>query len=284
MTTTLAATITNIRRILNDNPAQDVLAAAISTAGATTLTPTDASLYHKGDTIEIEAELLLVTDVNTSTPVITIRRGHKGSTAATHAISSLVNIAPRFEYPTVSQAIDTVLDADLYHNGVYEIVEHQVTHDATTTAYNAPSSSCEEFLDIYQIPQTGQPPVHLKNFTRLGQNVDTTIYSNGKYFEIRENAAAPGSLYYVNCKHRLAIGTINTQQERITHLLSAAYLLEWTEPRRTAGPSNQGDRTVRPGQGVATAAYYRQIADKLLADEHSRLQAQIPPYRIFRRA
>ncbi len=69
--------------------------------------------------------------------------------------------------------------------------------------------------------------------------------------------------------------------ERIVQFLSAAYVLEWTEPHRLAGPTNQGDQTVRPGAAIPTAAYYRQLAEELMSKRRRELEETFPPKRRF---
>lgn len=64
-----------------------VLGAAIATTGATTITLAagDAVKFAVYDAIRIGDEILLVTDINTTTEVLTVTRGALGSTAATAA-------------------------------------------------------------------------------------------------------------------------------------------------------------------------------------------------------
>ncbi len=79
----------------------DALAAAIVSTSATTLTVADvdgADEYGStprisaGNLLKIDDELLEVTATNTSTNVVTVRRGVNGTTAATHLISAAVSV------------------------------------------------------------------------------------------------------------------------------------------------------------------------------------------------
>lgn len=81
--------------------AVDTLAAAIVSASATTLTVADvdgADEYgftprlSAGNLIKIDTELLEVTATNTSSNVVTVRRGANGTTAATHLIAAPVSV------------------------------------------------------------------------------------------------------------------------------------------------------------------------------------------------
>jgi len=287
--TTLAAEIKNIRRLLQDEPLTDVLAASIAASSTTTMTVTDVTKFAVGQWWEFDddtGDKVLITAVNTTTSVCTIRRAYRGSTAAAHANAAVLAKIPRFEYDTVSQAINTVLDADLYGEGLYELVEHQVTSSATTNFYNSPATTCERFLDVYQKTASMLSPKRRRIwYSPMPTNVDTTLYANGKYFEIRGNYGLAGTdLYYVTCAHKLAIGTLTTAQVRIVQYLACAYLLEWTEPKRLAGPNNQGDTTVRPGDANRTSAYWRALAEELVSKARRDLENQYPPKRRFVRA
>lgn len=291
MTTTLAATVKNVRRLLQDEPLSDVLAAAVTTAGQTTMTVTDVTKHAVGTWWEFDddtGDVVLETALDPTTSVATVRRGYLGSTAATHLNAAVILKQPRFKYDLVSQAINTVLDADLFGEGLFELVEHQVTSNAAgstgiSTLYNSPSASCERFLDVYQKTSSMQEPTRDDIiYSEFPRNVDTTLFAAGKYFTIEGNHGVAGTdLYYVTCAHKLAITTITASQERIVHNLAAAYLLEWTEPRRTAGPTNQGDRTVRTGAALPTAAYFRQVAEEQMQKERRYIKSYTPEKRRF---
>lgn len=286
---TMATQVAAIRRILNDRPVEDYLDSAIASTSATTLDPTDVTLYAKGNVVEFHdgsGELALVRSVDPTTPAVEIKRGHEDSTAATHSDECVILFDPRFRYNTIEQAINTVLNTELFENQVFDPIEHQITSDADgNPAYNAPTSSCEEFLAVYQQTASMDSPTYFGSswFTRYPKNVDTSLYANGKVFFINRNLGTPGTdVFYVTCKHRLTVTTLTSTQENIVQWLACAYLLEWTEPRRTAGPTNQGDRTVRPGQAVGTSAYYRQLAKEAIAAEKARLRKLNPPKREWR--
>lgn len=289
---TMATTVAAVRKILGDRPVEDYLGASIAAGSTTTFTPTDVSLYAKGDVWEFqdgstEADVVLVRAVDDATPLITVKRSHEDSTGVAHSNAAVLMKAPTFRYNTIAQAVSTVIDSDLYENGVHDLIEHQVTSNSDGSPdYNAPLSTCEEFLAVYQKTSTMDTPQWFGNaaFTRYPKNVDTSLYANGKVFFITRNLGTAGTdIYYISCAERLTLATLTAAQTHIVQWLTCAYLLEWTEPRRLAGPTNQGDRTVRPGQGVGTAAYYRQLADRGMQNEKSRLRKLNPPTKVWRR-
>src|SRR4051812_25919763 len=125
---TVAAEVKNIRRLLQDEPLSDTLSASIAASSTLTMTVTDVTKFAVGTWWEFDddtGDKVLVTDKDPSTSIVTIRRSYRGATAAGHASGATLIKQPRFEYDTVSQAINTVLDADLYGEGIFDLQEHQ---------------------------------------------------------------------------------------------------------------------------------------------------------------
>lgn len=291
----MAATVAKIRRILNDNPVRIHLNGAIANATEETVVvdSTDTAKLAVGQLLEHDdgsttsAEQRQVISIDSTNNSFEAYRGFNGSTApATHADNSFLLVNPRFKYDTVAEAVNFVLDTDLYENGVYDLIEHQVTSNADGSPdYNAPASTCLEFLAVYQQTSTMTEPEWFPTsaFTRYPTNVDTSLYANGLMFSIYQNLGAPGSdVFYVSCAERLTISTLSSSQERLVQLLACAYLMEWSEVARIQGPTNQGDRTVRPNQALQTGAYYRNLARPLFSAERNRLRKINPPAKVWR--
>ncbi len=284
--TTIPVEVKNIRRLLQDEPVSDVLAASIAASGTTTMTVTDVNKHAIGSWWEFDddtGDKVLETNVDTSTSIITIRRSYRGATPTAHSNAATLVREPRFEYDNVSQAIGTILDIDLYAEGIFDLQEHQVTSSDTTNYYDSPAAGCLEFKDVYQLTgaMTG-PGRDSIWFSPKPRNVDTSLFSSGKYFQISGNYGIPGSdVYYVSCAHKHTITTLTEGATRILDFLSAAYVLEWTEIKRSAGPNNQGDITVRPGASLPTAAYFRQLAEEQIQKERRTVQDLIPATKRF---
>lgn len=283
--TTMSATVTNIRRMLKDVPLSDAIPTAPTSTSGTTMTATTSGLWRVGQTWEFDdggtsgAEQVLVTAV--SGTAITIRRGYNGSTAQSHSNAVIALLAPRFPFDEVAQAVNQVLDSDLFSMDVFDIIEHQVTSSSTTNAYNVPSATCKRILNIYQRVNTTDVPTYVRNF-RDYQNADTSLWAGGKVFEVYGNNGTPGTaLYYVNCAEKLAIGTLTSAQERIVHAKAAFYLLHWEDIRRTAGPTNQADRSVRVGDMSRLAAFYNDEYLRLARQEAADIARQTPPTKRF---
>jgi hypothetical protein len=287
---TIAATVTALRRILDDAPLKIHLNGAIANATEETVVvdAMDIDHVHMGQVWEHDdgdatsAEQRLVMSVDSDASSFEAYRGHNGSTApSTHADNSFMLLEPRFAYDRLVQAINTCLDYDLFPQ-VYEIVEHQVTSSSTSHAYNAPATACERWLDVYQrTVSTAAPERQGITYTVYPQNADTGLWANGKVFEIYGGKADGTEKFYVNCAHRLAIGTLLARQERLVQYCAAKYALEWGLPRRLAGPTNQGDRSVRPADPLVTARYFGDEFERMRRKEADTLKKQVPRRKVF---
>ena len=286
--TTYVGIIKDIRRLLNDTPLEDKVTTAPTTTAGTTMVVATIGAWRTGQWWEFQdggetgAEIVYVSSVEESTSTPTVRRAFKGSTAASHSNNAYAALEPRFTYDKVKQAVDTVLDRDLYANDVYAITTHQVAPSASSWAYAAPAATCERLLNIYQFPPNTDEPTPVTNYTPYASG-DTTVWATGKRFCVYQNFGETDETYYINCAHKLVIGTLSTAQERLVHFKASAYLLEWEEPRRAAGPTNQGDQTVRVGDQARIAAYYNEQFMRGCRDEASSLKRLTPSRRWFKR-
>ncbi len=288
---TYASLVASIRRLLQDRPIRAQLGAAVSdtTTAASTVSSGTAHLFqvgqiwehddNNGSTSSTSSEQREVTAVASTT--VTATRGANGSTAATHSNSTYLILEPRFTYDRITQAVDAVLDGELMSNDVYDITEHQVTVSATSDTYNAPSTACDHILDIYQRIVAGETPTYIIDWTGY-RNIDTSLFANGMYYEVPSPRGLGGTdLFYINCAHPLAVTTLNAKQQDIVEYLAAFYLLSWAELPRSAGPTNQGDRTVKVGDQARLAGFFRETAMRLMREEASRLKKLARPRKNF---
>lgn len=288
---TYAGIVASIRRLLQDFPQRAQLGAAITdtTTATMTVASADAGKFqvgqlwehddNNGSTSSTSSEQRLITAISGTT--VTGERGFTGSTAATHLISTYLNHAPRFSYDRICQAVDAVLESDLYINDVFEVVEHTVTSSASTYAYNAPSTSCERILEVYQRVNSTDVKTAVDHFLQYS-NVDTSLWSNGKVYAVYGVRGVLGTdSFYINCAHKLAVTTLSAAQQNIVEYMACYYLMSWAEIPRTAGPTNQGDRSVRPMDQARLAAWFEQQARRLMREEAAYLKAQTKRYRRF---
>lgn len=114
----------DVIRELNDFGEEDWLDASLDNS-ATTFTATDSLFkqYKIGTTIEIDEELMRITATATSTTVA-IRRGVRGTTAATHSDNEIIRISPKYFQAEIKTYINACIESELQTDTV---------NDATTT-------------------------------------------------------------------------------------------------------------------------------------------------------
>jgi hypothetical protein len=282
---TLATLIAAVRLELDDEPAKIQLNGAISN------TTEETVVVNSGETDKLQAGMRLEHDDATgesrrvlsvtSTTNFEAERGYLGSTAATHSDNTYMLIAPRWRYDQVSRAITTAL-VTMFSKGIYDIEHREITSSAVTNYYNLPAATVEEILAIYQMPSGFVEPYWLRDFSQYPLVTDTDDFASGLAVYIRENYGVAGTdIYHVLCKERPTATNVTAAQEEIVKWLACAELLEGREPRRTGGPTNQGDRTVRVSDSGRTAQFYRIKAEDLISTERQNLQTRYPSRRNF---
>ena len=142
----------------------------------------EENLLEAGALVEIDQELMLVTDANPSTRVLTISRGYAGTTAATHADEANVFINPTFPRKSVFDAVaDNIVR--LYPS-LYNVTTTNVT---STSTYAEVPASTVEILTSYVQNASGEQYTSagielLRDFPPSTTNTAVQFYntSNGK--------------------------------------------------------------------------------------------------------
>ena len=110
----------------------------------------EENLLGAGGLIEINQELMLVTSANTSTRTLTVARGFKGTTAASHADNATMTLNPTFPRKSVFDAVaDNIVR--LYPS-LYNVTTTSVTSGST---YAEVPASTVEVLTSYIQDSTG---------------------------------------------------------------------------------------------------------------------------------
>jgi len=110
----------------------------------------EENLLGAGGLIEIGQELMLVTNANTSTRTLTVARGFKGTTAASHADNATITLNPTFPRKSVFDAVaDNIVR--LYPS-LYNVTTTSVTSGST---YAEVPASTVEVLTSYIQDSTG---------------------------------------------------------------------------------------------------------------------------------
>ena len=191
----MAAVSTLVDRIYRDflNKPDDLAAFSrldgTITDSATALTYEDGlfsveeeNLLEAGALVEIDQELMLVTDANSSTRVLTVSRGYAGTTAAAHSDKDNIFLNPTFPRKSVFDAVaDNIVR--LYPS-LYNVTTTNVT---STSTYAEVPASTVEVLTSYVQNASGEQYTSagielLRDFPPSTTNTAVQFYntSNGK--------------------------------------------------------------------------------------------------------
>ena len=142
----------------------------------------EENLLEAGALVEIDQDLMLVTDANPSTRVLTISRGYAGTTAAAHSDKDNIFLNPTFPRKSVFDAVaDNIVR--LYPS-LYNVTTTNVTSNST---YAEVPASTVEVLTSYVQNASGEQYTSagielLRDFPPSTTNTAVQFYntSNGK--------------------------------------------------------------------------------------------------------
>ena len=170
MATSLSTLVTQTRRFLQDYPEEDALTASVASNG-TSITIADGTKYHAGDYLELEQELLYVS-ANGSGTTATVRRGMRGSTAASHANGTTILYRPRWSYVEIVDALNWAKDE------CFPLIYKDVLDTSLTTSATAYE---------YTIPSLGGLPIRYVSQVELKASGETD-YREVRWYAIRRGA------------------------------------------------------------------------------------------------
>ena len=155
----------------------------------------EENLLEAGALVEIDQELMLVTDANPSTRVLTVSRGYAGTTAAAHSDKDNIFLNPTFPRKSVFDAVaDNIVR--LYPS-LYNVTTTNVTSNST---YAEVPASTVEVLTSYVQNASGEQYTSagielLRDFPPSTTNTAVQFYntSNGKtvYLVVKRKFVRP---------------------------------------------------------------------------------------------
>ena len=155
----------------------------------------EENLLEAGALVEIDQELMLVTDANPSTRVLTVSRGYAGTTAAAHSDKDNIFLNPTFPRKSVFDAVaDNIVR--LYPS-LYNVTTTNVTSNST---YAEVPASTVEILTSYVQNASGEQYTSagielLRDFPPSTTNTAVQFYntSNGKtvYLVVKRKFVRP---------------------------------------------------------------------------------------------
>lgn|SRR5690242_1950011 len=132
---TLQSLVNTTRRYLRDWPLFERLGASMASTDST-ITVADATLYGNRWSIDVDLESMLVTNATGTT--LTVLRGIRGSTAASHAASADILVQPNFSGVEIIDAINRGIDA-AYPLFYKTVLDTSITATDSTYEYTIPN-------------------------------------------------------------------------------------------------------------------------------------------------
>jgi hypothetical protein len=276
MATSAQTLVDRTRRYLRDWPQEDVLTASVA-SNSVTLTVETGTLYADNWVIEIDSEELFVNG-NGSGSSVTVRRGARGSTAASHASGATVLMRPSFFQNEILDALNAGLDAcfPLLYRPV--ALEYTGISD-TVYEYTIPSMSgisvAIPFISEIDVKEPGDLAFRQNGSWRI-------VRSEAPFIKFRSPPIAGSTIRisgYGPFTHLSALNdTLDTyfpvQGEHLLPLFAAAHLLASGEAGRLR--SDTGAQDTR--ESANTAGSSLRASQSLLQRFYTLLsQAAMPP-------
>ncbi len=270
---------------------QDILAAAIVSTSATTLTVTDATDgIQVGAEIEIDIERMYVRSIVGTT--VTVRRGYRGSAPATHLISADIIVNPQVTKAAILRELNNEL-ASLSSpaNGVFKVSTADLTWSGSAIGYDlAGIADVESILEVrYRAyGNFDEWPIVEPSFYSLARNMDTAEFSSGLALMF-SGGVAPGQAVRVRYSAPFtALTSLSQNVETISGIPSTAIdippmgaainLAAPGDIRRTL--EGQGDprfdQDVPPGSRTNAVRYLLSRRQSRIVEEAARIARDFP--------
>lgn len=283
--TTVSSLVNRTRRFIRDWPDEDVLAASV-TSSAATITVADATEYQDNWAVEIDNEVLVVTSTASSGTTVTVRRGARGSTAASHASGAVILKKPAFFNLEFLDAFNAALEA-MYPYIYRPVVDESLTTVANQYEYSIPVMPASDTdANIYHISKisiqmnTGEAfyPEHAWDVIR-GSSTSLANTASIVFRRATPDSTSTIRLYGFGPFPRLTLaGSLDNlfprQAEELLVLYAASHLLASGEAGRVR--QDRGVRDTREEANVAGSSM--RASQALLQRFYARLgQASMPP-------
>lgn len=258
----------------------------------TTLTMTyELGPIVAGTTIGLGLEVMRVVATNNTSKTVTVLRGQRGSTAASHSAGAVVQVSPRFSRYSVFRALNDDLDA-LSGIGMYQMKTVDLTYNPGTMGYDLTSvTSIESIYSVrYKVPGTEKEwPLLRPSEYRFDRNASTSDFASG-FSLILYQSAYPGNTVRVAYKApfvRMTAATDDVQTvaglpataNDIPPLGAAIRLQAGHESARVAYESQPDTRRpdeVPVGANLQASSGWARLRAQRIDDEMRRLSRRYP--------
>lgn len=290
--TTLADLVEETRGLLLGGARDEVnrLAAAIvSTSATSTTLDFSVGSIARGALLGIDLEQVYVWAAS-GTTISNMQRGYGGSTAATHVISSLVYVNPRFSSFRIFQAINEELASySSPSSGLFRVLTKDLTYSPARQGYDL--TSVTDLIDVLGVTATGYVAGEIAEIEhwRVARQQVVGDFPSGLALELFEGGypgrnlrvaySAPYTGLSALTDDVAAIAGLHAQAHDIVPLGAAARLLAATEARRATmdrQPEPRAAADVPPGTARQAAGALLSLRNQRLKEESARLRAAWP--------
>jgi len=271
----------------------DTLGTALNDSETTVNFTHDTAGIVAGTVIEINTELMYVFSVNAANNDATVKRGFRGTTAASHAEGDLVTVNPKFPAQLVLNAINDELgDLSSPQNGLYQMKTVAFTYNVSQDGYNL-TGVTDDILSIYQVTyadlgsEDAEPVLPTWSLRR---DRNTGTFASGYALVLHDDATSGQSVrvqyktgFTALAATSTALSTIGLHSQAYDlPVLGAALRLMSTRPVRREfideqGSSRRADE-VPSGAVSASMRDLRALRDTRINAEATRLDTQYPTY------
>jgi hypothetical protein len=249
------------------------------------MTVADATDYADNWAVEIENEVLVITSTASSGTTVTVRRGARGSTAATHANSSVILRRPAFFAIEILDGFNAALEA-MYPLIYKPVIDESLTTVADQYEYSIPVMPSDTDANIHHLSRvsikySGQTAFYPENTWDVIRGISSSIASTASIVFKRATPESSGTVRLEGYGPfpRLSLsGSLDNlfprAAEELLVIYAAAYLSSSGESGRIRVDSGSTDSREQANQAGASS---RQ-ADQLMRRFYTRLgQAAMPP-------
>lgn len=270
MAATTVTLIARTRRFMRDYPAPIVTLTISLSDTATSITTTEATnLIGANFVIEIDQEALLAT-ASVSSTITSVQRGWAGTTAVSHANSSVVYVRPGFLAVEILDALNAAKD-EMYPLIYKPVLDTSLSADSVTYEFTIPSTL--RHLSSVELQTSGDTKFHPVRDWRVKRAATPKL--------VFKWAPPPGTLRlhgFGPFDDYTATGSSDslfpTYAENALVLGAASRLLGSGEAGRTrfdVGARDDREAANRPGTSISLANHVERRFEKAL------LRAAMPP-------
>jgi hypothetical protein len=243
-----------------------------------------------GALLAVDLELMRVWAADNATKTVTVQRGYLGTTKATHADDSIVEVAPRFPAFSIFSAINDELRAYSSPSvGLYRTASVEVTYNPARSGYDLLAPGM--IGDPLAVEGVGILPGDRDSIRRwrIIRDADTGDFASGVALYLYEGIM-PGKDIRVTYRKGfdplaaladdvLSVAGLPTSAHDIPPLGAAARLLAGREARRVevdSQPQPRAGSEVPPGANTSVSRQFFALRQQRLVEEAGRLAAQWP--------